>query len=205
MLLTRNFYWTQNVFHNIVNTSLKYDSLSFTCLPILSLCNLFWFYAGFSSNCKDLIPWFWNILCILLILYAFQVSLSDTLFKVVPVLEVIHQTLNERKSQKLDSGSLPALCAELRGKLFSLAELERKLISEKQDRSSEDLCSLIQVRIDVMKRWLNVLVIGDLLYCSIRIAIQFGGLLVIDNPKSKSDFGFGLSIQFCHFNPNPKY
>jgi len=28
---------------------------------------------------------------------------------------------------------------------------------------------------------------------------------MIDNPKSKSDFGFGLSIQFCHFNPNPKY
>jgi len=26
----------------------------------------------------------------------------------------------------------------------------------------------------------------------------------IDNPKSKLDFGFGLSIQFCHFNPNPK-
>jgi hypothetical protein len=26
----------------------------------------------------------------------------------------------------------------------------------------------------------------------------------IDNPKSKSDFGFELSIQFCHFNPNPK-
>jgi len=26
--------------------------------------------------------------------------------------------------------------------------------------------------------------------------------IVIDNPKSKSDFGFGLSIQFCHFNPN---
>jgi hypothetical protein len=29
--------------------------------------------------------------------------------------------------------------------------------------------------------------------------------IVIDNPKSKLDFGFGLSIQFCHFNPNPKY
>jgi hypothetical protein len=29
--------------------------------------------------------------------------------------------------------------------------------------------------------------------------------IVIDNPKSKSDFGFGLSIQFCHFNPNPIY
>ena len=28
---------------------------------------------------------------------------------------------------------------------------------------------------------------------------------MIDNPKSKLDFGFGLSIQFCHFNPNPKY
>jgi len=27
--------------------------------------------------------------------------------------------------------------------------------------------------------------------------------IVIDNPKSKSDLG--LSIQFCHFNPNPKY
>jgi hypothetical protein len=27
---------------------------------------------------------------------------------------------------------------------------------------------------------------------------------VIDNPKSKLDFGFGLSIKFCHFNPNPK-
>jgi len=26
---------------------------------------------------------------------------------------------------------------------------------------------------------------------------------VIDNPKSKLDFGFGLSIQLCHFNPNP--
>jgi len=26
----------------------------------------------------------------------------------------------------------------------------------------------------------------------------------IDNPKSKSDFGFGFSIQFSHFNPNPK-
>jgi len=31
------------------------------------------------------------------------------------------------------------------------------------------------------------------------------GLLNPDcNPKSESDFGFGLSIQFCHFNPNPK-
>jgi len=29
--------------------------------------------------------------------------------------------------------------------------------------------------------------------------------IVIYNPKSKSDFGFGLSIQYCHFNPNPKY
>jgi len=29
--------------------------------------------------------------------------------------------------------------------------------------------------------------------------------IVIDNPKSKLDFGFGLSIHFCHFNPNPKY
>jgi hypothetical protein len=29
--------------------------------------------------------------------------------------------------------------------------------------------------------------------------------IVIDNPKSKLDFGFELSIQFCHFNPNPKY
>jgi len=29
--------------------------------------------------------------------------------------------------------------------------------------------------------------------------------IMIDNSKSKSDFGFGLSIQFCHFNPNPKY
>ncbi len=28
--------------------------------------------------------------------------------------------------------------------------------------------------------------------------------IVIDNPKSKSDFGFGLSIQYLHFNPNPK-
>jgi hypothetical protein len=28
--------------------------------------------------------------------------------------------------------------------------------------------------------------------------------IVIDNPKSKTDFGFGLSIQFLHFNPNPK-
>jgi hypothetical protein len=28
--------------------------------------------------------------------------------------------------------------------------------------------------------------------------------IVIDNPKSKSDFGFGLSIQFLNFNPNPK-
>ncbi len=29
--------------------------------------------------------------------------------------------------------------------------------------------------------------------------------IVIDNPKSKVDFGFGLSIQFFHFNPNPKH
>jgi len=29
--------------------------------------------------------------------------------------------------------------------------------------------------------------------------------IVIDHPNSKSDFGFGLSIQFCCFNPNPKY
>jgi len=29
--------------------------------------------------------------------------------------------------------------------------------------------------------------------------------IVLDNPKSKSYFRFGLSIQFCHFNPNPKY
>jgi hypothetical protein len=28
--------------------------------------------------------------------------------------------------------------------------------------------------------------------------------IVIDNPNSKLDFGFGLSIQFFHFNPNPK-
>jgi len=28
--------------------------------------------------------------------------------------------------------------------------------------------------------------------------------IVIDNPKSKLNFGFGLSIQFLHFNPNPK-
>jgi len=29
--------------------------------------------------------------------------------------------------------------------------------------------------------------------------------IVIDNLKSILDFGFGLSIQFCYFNPNPKY
>jgi len=29
--------------------------------------------------------------------------------------------------------------------------------------------------------------------------------IVLDNPKSKLDFGFGLSIQFCHLNPNPIY
>jgi len=28
--------------------------------------------------------------------------------------------------------------------------------------------------------------------------------IVIDNPKSQLDFGFGFSIQFCHFNPNSK-
>ncbi len=28
--------------------------------------------------------------------------------------------------------------------------------------------------------------------------------IVIDNPKSILDFGLGLSIQFCHFNPNTK-
>jgi hypothetical protein len=28
--------------------------------------------------------------------------------------------------------------------------------------------------------------------------------IAIDNPNSKLDFGFGLSIQFFHFNPNPK-
>jgi hypothetical protein len=28
--------------------------------------------------------------------------------------------------------------------------------------------------------------------------------IVIDNPKSKLDFGFRLSIQFFPFNPNPK-
>jgi hypothetical protein len=28
--------------------------------------------------------------------------------------------------------------------------------------------------------------------------------IVIDNPKSKSDFGFGLTIKFFNFNPNPK-
>ncbi len=28
--------------------------------------------------------------------------------------------------------------------------------------------------------------------------------IVIDNPKLKLDFGFGLSIQFFHFKPNPK-
>ncbi len=32
---------------------------------------------------------------------------------------------------------------------------------------------------------------------------NLGDWIVIDNPKSKLDFGFGLSIQFCHFNPNP--
>jgi hypothetical protein len=28
--------------------------------------------------------------------------------------------------------------------------------------------------------------------------------IVIDNSKSKLDLGFELSIQFLHFNPNPK-
>jgi hypothetical protein len=28
--------------------------------------------------------------------------------------------------------------------------------------------------------------------------------IAIDNPKSKLDFGFGFSVQFFHFNPNPK-
>jgi hypothetical protein len=28
--------------------------------------------------------------------------------------------------------------------------------------------------------------------------------IVIDNAKSKLDFGFGLPIQFFYFNPNPK-
>jgi len=45
-------------------------------------------------------------------------------------------------------------------------------------------------------------------YCWIALSRLQSSLvdwIVIDNPKSKSDFGFGLSIQFCHFNPNPKY
>jgi len=36
------------------------------------------------------------------------------------------------------------------------------------------------------------------------IAIYSVDWIVIDNPKSKSDFGFGMSIQLFHFNPNKK-
>jgi len=40
--------------------------------------------------------------------------------------------------------------------------------------------------------------------------VQFGlqsnlvDWIVFDNPYSKSDLGFGLPIQFLHFNPNPQ-
>jgi hypothetical protein len=44
-----------------------------------------------------------------------------------------------------------------------------------------------------------------LLDCSSRIEIVSGDWIVIDNQKSKSDFGFGLSIQLFHFNLNPRY
>jgi hypothetical protein len=33
---------------------------------------------------------------------------------------------------------------------------------------------------------------------------NLGDWIVIYNPKSKLEFGFGKSIQFFHFNPNPK-
>ena len=40
--------------------------------------------------------------------------------------------------------------------------------------------------------------------CSIRIAILLLVLIVIDNRMSKLDYGFGLSIQFFPFSPNPQ-
>ena len=74
-----------------------------------------------------------------------QATLNETLYKIIPVLELIHRALHDRKSQKLDSGSIPDLCNELGVKLVILADLEQKLITDKQDRSNEDLSSLVQV------------------------------------------------------------
>lgn len=79
-------------------------------------------------------------------LFTFQASLNEALFEIIPVLEVIHRSLQERKFQKLDSGTLPDLCNELGSKLMLLSDLEKKLITEKKDRCLQDLCSLIQVR-----------------------------------------------------------
>ena len=79
-------------------------------------------------------------------LLTFQASLNEALFEIIPVLEVIHRSLQERKFQKLDSGTLPDLCNELGSKLMLLSDLEKKLITEKKDRCLQDLCSLIQVR-----------------------------------------------------------
>jgi hypothetical protein len=72
------------------------------------------------------------------------VTLNDALFKIIPVLELIHKSLQERKFRKLDSGNLPDLCNELGAKLILLADLEKRLISDKQDRCTDDLFSLIQ-------------------------------------------------------------
>ena len=75
----------------------------------------------------------------------FQATLNETLYKIIPVLELIHRALDNRKSLKLDSGSIRDLCNELGLKLVILTDLEQKLISDKQDRSIEDLSSLVQV------------------------------------------------------------
>jgi hypothetical protein len=79
-------------------------------------------------------------------MFVFQASLNEALFKIVPVLELIHRSLQDRQTIKLDSGSLPDLCNELGDKLILLSDLERKLMSDKQDRCLDDFYTLVQVK-----------------------------------------------------------
>jgi len=57
--------------------------------------------------------------------------------------------------------------------------------------------------------WISISVLAGccwigLMDCPIQIAIQFGGLDCDWQSIKKLDFGFGFSIRFSHFNPNPK-
>ena len=83
-----------------------------------------------------------------------QTSLNAVFKKLVPSLEAIQRSLEERRGQGLESGDLGRLCADLQAKIGLLDDLEAEL-SRTKTQNCEDLRSLVQTIVKVLDRLLK--------------------------------------------------